>query len=132
MISATFDARWTDPFGKPAADPAAQAVEAAQAEVSAAAAAASAEPSSLGLVLGTVIIGPRHRVATINGEACHEGDTVEVTDKKDKAVTHHFKVVRIGRQQVELDLRGRSVVLELAPPKLAHGDEIERGKPKDR
>jgi hypothetical protein len=133
MISATFDQRWPDPFGKPTVDAAAEAVEAAQADATAAAVATAAtEPSSLGLVLGSVIIGPRYRVATINGEACHEGDIVELADKQDKSVTHQYKVVRISRQQVVLDFDGRSVMLELSPPKLAHGDEIERGKPRER
>lgn len=130
MASATFDPRWIDPFGKPPADTTAQEAEAAQAEATAAS--APAEPSTLGLVLGSIMIGPRHRVATINGETCREGDTVEVADKHDKGVKRHFKVAHIGRQEVELDIGGRSVVLELPAPKLAHGEGIEQGKPRDR
>jgi len=134
MTSASFDATWLDPFGKPPASAAPDAAAEAAAESEAAALAAAAppiEPSDLGIKLGSVLIGPRTRVATINGEACHEGDTVAVADKNDRAVTHHFRVVRIRRQSVELESGGRTVLVELVQPKLAHGDELERSKPKE-
>jgi hypothetical protein len=131
MISAAFDPSWTDPFGQPATTANENsATEAAETEAGAAATAA-AEPGSLGIVLGSVMIGPRTRVATINGEACHEGDTVTVADKQDKSKTYRFSVVRIHRQSVELDIGGRKFTLEQAQPKLAHGDEFERGKPRN-
>jgi len=131
MVSATFDVSWIDPFGKPAVvatqDPTS---EAAQTEAAASAAAAF-EPGTLGIVLGSVMIGPRSRVATINGEPCHEGDVVAVTDKQDKAVTNRFRVARIRRQGVDLEIGSRTFTLELKQPKLAPGDQIEHGKPRD-
>ena len=129
MVSATFDPSWTDPFGKPpvaATDP---ATDAAQAEA-AATAAAAAEAGNLRILLGSVMIGPKNRVATINGEACHEGDTIEVVDASDKAITYKLHVVRIYRQGVELAIGGRTITLELTQPRLAPGDDIEPGTPK--
>lgn len=131
MVSATFDSSWTDPFGKPAASASEDPADEAQAEA-ATAAAAAAQLGNLGITLGSVVIGPRNRVATINGEACHEGDTVEVKDRTDKSIVHRFRVLRIGRHSVDLQIGERTVTLELAQPKLAHGDEWEQGKPKER
>jgi hypothetical protein len=127
MISATFDPSWHDPFGKPMGaasgagnDPNS---EAAQAE-------SAVDAGNLGLVLGSVMIGPRSRVATINGEVCHEGDIVTVT-QKDKGTTHRLRVVKIRREGVTLEVGARVFTLELNQPRLAQGDEIERGKPKE-
>ena len=78
------------------------------------------------------MIGPKNRVANINGEACHEGDTVEVRDRVDKSIVHRFRVLRIGRQSVEVEVGERILTLELVQPKLAHGDDWEKGKPKER
>jgi hypothetical protein len=129
MVSATFDPSWHDPFGKPIAPAQDPIVEAAQAEA-ATAAAAMAEAKNLGIVLEGVIISLRSRVATINGEACHEGDVITVKDKQDKGTTYRFRVVRIRRQGVDLEVGGRTFTLELTQPKLGSGDEIERGKKK--
>ena len=132
MVTATFDPSWTDPFGEPAAAAAPQdsTAEGAESEVAAAVAAAS-EPATLGIALGSVMIGAHKRVATINGETCHEGETITVADRRDKSVTYRFRVVRIERQSVELDVGGRKLTLTLAQPKLANGDELEHGKPRD-
>jgi hypothetical protein len=132
MVSATFESGWVDPFGKPAAStmPEASVEDAKDDAATAAATIAAVEPSEIGIVLGGVMIGPRNRVATINGEACHEGDVIEVVDKTDKSVSRHFRVVKIGRQQVELEISGQILVLDLKPSKLSHGDEIERDRPK--
>jgi hypothetical protein len=68
-------------------------------------------------------------VATINGEACHEGDVLEITDKMDKSVSRRFRVVKIMREGVEVEIGGRTLMLDLKQSKLEHGDEIERGRP---
>src|SRR5262249_19251346 len=92
--------------------------------------AAATEPSVAGIVLGGVMIGPRNRVATINGEACHEGELLAIADKNDKAVIHRFRVVRIRKTEVVLEEGGKVVTVALTQTKLAHGDEIERRKAK--
>jgi hypothetical protein len=132
MVSAKFDAAWVDPFSRPAvAETSATAGGTPKDDAATAAAGiAGAEPSDIGIVLGGVMIGPRNRVATINGEACHEGDVIEVTDKMDKSISRRFRVVKITRQGVELEIGGRTLTLDLKQPKLAHGDDIERGRPK--
>jgi len=130
MLSAAFEAAWVDPFGKPVdAEPTEAVMEATKDDAAIAAATlAAVEPGEIGIVLGGVMVGPRSRVATINGEACHEGDEIEVADKADKSIRRQFRVVKIARQGVELEFNGRTLVLSLKQPKLAHGDEIERAK----
>jgi hypothetical protein len=130
MISAAFDVGWIDPFGAPTAGQSQQFAEALPPSGADDAASAEVDPSELGIVLGGVLIGPRSRVATINGEACHEGEVLAITDKYDKAVTHRVRVVRIRKSGVVLEVGGRTITVALAPTKLAHGDEIERRKPK--
>jgi hypothetical protein len=128
MVSAAFDPIWIEPFGKPTASAAAaeSVPESPMTEAAAVAAAVIAvDPSEIGIVLGGVMIGPRNRVATINGKACHEGDVIEVADKNDKSLSHEFRVVKIRRHGVELDFSGRMLTLELKRPTLSHGDEIE-------
>jgi len=127
MVSANFDVAWIEPFGKPAAAVQPETTVGATAEETEpiAVAAAPLDASELGLKLGGVLIGSRRRVATINGEPCHEGDVISVTTKKeDKEETIQLRVVRIRRQAVELDLAGRTLLLEMAAPKLQRGDEI--------
>jgi hypothetical protein len=135
MLSATFDATWVDPFGKPAAS----ATEAApmtetlsENSAATAAAAAAIDPQSLGITLGGVMVSPRGRLAMINGERCHEDELVLVSDKRDKTVTYEVRVLKIGRQSVQLEFEGRIFSLELSQPRLAPGDDFERGKPKER
>ena len=132
MVSATYDVAWIDPFGKPAGSDEPEQVAEAPTEDAAAIAKALAalEPKDLGIVLGGVVVGPRLRLATINGEVCHEGDVFSVPDKLNKSVSHDFRVVKIDRQGVQLESSGRIFTLELNQPKLGHGDEMEHGKPK--
>ncbi len=135
MVSATFDASWVDPFGKPAATAAeiGAAVETpAEDQATTAAAAAAIDPQSLGITLGGIMITSRGRFATINGETCREGETLAVGDKRDKTATYELRVLKIGRQSVQLDFGGRIFSLELTQPRLAHGDDFERAKPKER
>ena len=133
MLSATFDASWVDPFGKPAAT-AAEAEptrETSADDAAAAAAAAALDPKSLGIILGGIMITPRGHLATLNGEACREGETVSVTDNRDKTVKYELRVLKIARQSVQLEIGGRIFSLELSQPRLAPGDDFERGKPKE-
>ena len=133
MLSATFDASWVDPFGKPAASASEAAPEAeTPADDSSATAAAAIDPQSLGLILGGIMIGPRTKMATINGEICREGEIVSVPDKRDKTVTYELRILKVSRQSVELGFGNRIFSLELSQPRLAHGDDFERGKPKER
>ena len=134
MTSAAFDVAWIDPFAKQAG--AAETVTVAEASPekavasAAAAAAAALDPNNLGVVLNSVMIGRRSRVATINGDSYREGDLLSITDKHDKSVSYEFRVLRIGRSTVQLEGKGRTFELELAPPRLAEGDDIERKKRK--
>jgi hypothetical protein len=134
MVSAKFDADWIDPFGK-GTDKRDVVVEAppedpAIAAAAAAAAALAIEPKDLGIVLGGVLIGPRTRVATINGEACREGDKISIIPKGDPTSTIEFSVHRIMRQSVQLEMNGRIFTLELTPPKLGKGDQFKTAQTK--
>ena len=84
----------------------------------------------LGVSLGGIMIGPRGRFATINGDAYRQGDILLVADKQDKSTSYEFRVVKINRSSVQLERGGGVFTLELAPTKLAQGDDIERAKPK--
>jgi len=90
---------------------------------------AAAAPEKFSIVLGGVFVGSRSRVATINGEACHEGDLITVTGKEDKSLVQKVRVVQIRRQGVVVDVGGHLLTLELLASPLAHGDEIQRQKP---
>ena len=132
MASATYDVGWIDPFAKPATSGATLPAEAStegQAATAAAAAAAGTDPKSLGLVLGGIMIGPRGRVATINGDSHRTGDVITFSDKQNSSISHQFRVFRINRTSVQLERNGQVFTLEHTPPKLAHGDDLERTKP---
>ena len=107
MTSAAFDVAWIDPFAKPAGvfetNPATITSSESTAAAAAAAAAEALDLNSLGVALNSVMIGPRSRVATINGDSYREGDVFSITDKHDKSVTFQFRVARIGRSSVQLE-----------------------------
>jgi hypothetical protein len=134
MVSAKFDADWIDPFGKGGIDKREVVVEAPPEDPAIAAAATAAslaiEPKDLGIVLGGVMIGPRSRVATINGESCREGDKISITPKGDPTSSIEFRVHRITRQSVQLEINGRIFTLELTPPKLGSGDQFKTAQTK--
>jgi hypothetical protein len=104
-----------------------QAEEDPGAIAAAQAAAAVLDPKDLGIVFGGVMIGPRRRLATINGESYREGDVVSLGDKQDKTVSYQYRVFRIDRDSVQLESGGRIFRLELVQAKLAQGDELEHG-----
>src|SRR5262249_1977535 len=136
MLSATFDSSWVDPFGKPAAtaaeSEAARESSGGDRSSSEAIASATTDPQSLGLVLGGIMVSPHGRMAPINGDACRQGKTVVVTDGRYKNVTCEIRILKINRQSVQLDFGGRIFTLELAQPRLANGDDFERGHAKER
>ena len=135
MLSAAYDVSWIDPFGKPGnAAEAEPVVETPMEDPAAASAAAAAaiDPQSLGIVLGGVMVGPRSRLATINGETCREGEVISVADKRDKTVSYELRIVKVTRQSVQLEFGGKVFTLELSQPRMANGDDFERGKPKER
>lgn len=133
MFSAKFDSGWIDPFGKADTDKREAMVETPPDDSAVAAAAAAAQaidPKDLGIVLGAIMIGPRTRVATINGESCREGDIVTITAKGDATSTFEFRVHRIAKQSVQLEANGRIFALELTPPKLGNGDQFKTAQTK--
>ena len=134
MVSARFDADWIDPFGKGNTDKREDVVETPPEDPAIAAAAAAAalaiEPKDLGIVLGGIMIGPRTRVATINRESCREGDVISIIPKGDPTSSIQFRVHRIMRQSVQLEINGRIFTLELTPPKLGNGDQFRTAQTK--
>jgi hypothetical protein len=131
MSSAVFDPIWVDPFAKSAAAIALEqsAETGSEAAPASEGAATSISPDELSLVLGGVFLGPKNRVATINGEACREGDTITVPGKDDKSLSQKIRIVQIRRQSVMIEVGGKLLAIELTTPSLAHGDEIQRQKP---
>src|SRR5581483_4849855 len=129
-----FEPGWIDPFGQPAAKPSEiePRAETPTEDPSVAAAAPAVDPQSLGISLGGIMIGPRTKMAMINGETCREGEVISLTDKRDKALTFELKVLKIFRHSVQLEFGGKIFTLELSQPKFAHGDDFEPGKPKER
>ena len=78
------------------------------------------------------MLGSGKRLAIISGQICREGDHVSIIDKRDKTITYEFLVEKINRQSVQLEVSGRIFTLELSQPRLAHGDDLEHGKPQKR
>ena len=127
MLSAVFDPTWVDPFAKSAAMIALeQPADVPSDPVGPTSIPTAADPAELSLVLNGVFVGPKNRVATINGEAYREGDTLVVTGKDDKSIALKARVVQIRRQEVVVEVGGKRITLELSTPSLAQGDEIER------
>jgi hypothetical protein len=130
MTSAAFDPMWVDPFAKSAQEIVLeQPSEAGGSSAEQTAAMAPIAADALDLVLGGVFIGSKNRVATINGEAWHEGDMLVVTGREDKSITQKVRVLQIRRQGVTLEVAGGLVTLQLSTPSLAQGDEIQKKKP---
>jgi len=137
MVSASFDPTWIEPFGSSRTTPGNESAEdetsARTAEVSEAKAVsmlAALQPQDLGIVLGGTMIGPRGRLATINGEPCREGDVIAVGLKTDKSVVFDFQVLKITPQSVQVGNSGKVFTLQLATPKLGSGDEFPSVKTK--
>jgi hypothetical protein len=128
MLPATFDPSWVNPFGKSASEIARSVAAETPVDAPPAAVVAPAvDPKDLGIVLGGVMIGVRTRLATINGEACREGDVFSLKTN-DKTATVELRVLKINRHSVQLESGGRVFTLELVSPELAHGDEFQTAK----
>jgi hypothetical protein len=128
MTPAKFNPAWVDPFATATLiitqeQPADATVTSAEA-----ASASDISPDQFSIVLGGIFVGAKSRVVTINGEACHEGDAITVTGKDDKSLVQKLRIVQIRRQGVIVDIGSHLLTLELSPPSLAKGDEIQRQK----
>lgn len=123
---ATWDVAWIDPFAAPrpqptsapsAGDetpPASQPPETARRDVEKA------------LVLTSVLIGPRRRLATINGDTYAEGDAIVVAGPHSEGKIT-LRVARIFRDGVEVEDGQQCWRLKLSAPGLAQGDDFRRG-----
>ena len=140
MVTATFDPGWIDPFGY---SPTSKEVEITSTVEPADATQVSASdlaPADVGLVLTSVLISPRNRMATISGETYRVGDLVSAkgkvnSDDKGKNSTLEgieFRVVQIRPNSVELKRGDETFVLELLPalPGRAARIEATNRKPK--
>lgn len=130
MVSATFNPTWVDPFTKSAAMIALeQPVEAPSVSADPPLGGAGAESAALSLVLNGVFVGAKTRVATINGEAYREGESLTVSGKQETPSSLSVRVVQIHRQGVVLEAGGKLLRLDLSTPSLAQGDEIQKRRP---
>ena len=124
MTSASFEASWLDPFARsPAKD---EAPVESQPIAAVAPVVPEVKPSDAGLTLSSVMISPRRKTATINGEVYYEHGIVSASLKDDGTSGLAFRIVRISSKWVELEREGKFFLLELSRPALAQGDEIER------
>jgi hypothetical protein len=130
MTSALFDTAWRDPFrhqgnqltSEQALAAAAQGEKPIVPEV---------DPSSAGLTLTSVAVGPRRRSATIAGETYTEGETIKPVGADGQPVPSvEFRLVKVDYRGVELERSGRTYKLELQRARLAQGDEIT-SQPRD-
>jgi hypothetical protein len=85
------------------------------------------DPSAAGLVLTSVVIGPRRSTAMINGKSHREGETIETDLKTHGGQAIAFRLARIDRNGIELESGGQTWRVELPRAGLAQGDEIVRG-----
>lgn len=109
--AAVMDAHWVNPFGS-----------AAPIKVAAAALPPVVDETEVsiahaGLVLNSVIMGPRGRAAIINGESFHEQQEVPVDGKSGSRL--NFRLIHIRRNSVELERNGKVQTLSFAPPDLS-------------
>lgn len=122
---ATWEVDWIDPFAVPRMEQGAAASVEVDPEP---AAAAGSETAKLDVekmfVLTSVLISPRRRLATINGDTFAEGDTVVGGLDSGRA---KLRVARIFRDGVELEDGQRRWLLKLSAPSLAQGDAFSRG-----
>jgi hypothetical protein len=134
MQSADFEVAWVDPFGGPAPAPAEVeqvAQQSMEEPATVAAAVATIDPQNIGLTVGGIMLSSARRLAIVNGQICREGDLVSVIDKRDKTTTYEFRVQKIHKHSIQLEIAGQIFTLELSQPRLAHGDDFGRGRPKE-
>ena len=125
MVSAVRDPAWPDPFQGTAPPPPRIATSEQPTPTNPPPEVQNVTPVDLGLALTSVVISPRWRAATISGEVYLENEFIK-SPPDQPAGTMELKVTRITRDGVELESDGKTFVLRLERPKLAHGDEIIR------
>lgn len=82
-------------------------------------------PESLGLALSSTVIGPKRRVAVINGKSYTEGDTVTVTaDGKEV----RLRLMEVRPQQASVEYNATLLQLKIAAPKLSGRIELVENK----
>jgi len=91
-------ADWRDPFAVASAGAELAADEEAQLED------AEATPEALGVELSATLVGPRRRVALIDGKAYREGQTVRI-NQSDRPI--EFELVEVLRERIVLDRDGK-------------------------
>ena len=127
MVSAVRDPAWPDPFKGPAPPPPTLTTNEQPIPVNPTPEVQDIKPAELGLTLTSIVISPRRRAATISGEVYVENEVIK--SKPDQpAGDMELKVTKITRDGVELESDGKTFVLKLQRPTLAHGDEIIRGQ----
>ncbi len=76
------------------------------------------------LVLESVVIGPRKRVAIISGKIYREQGRLTLGDQEAGTTDRSFTLVRVERKSVTLQRDGKNYRLELAATKLAEAEQI--------
>jgi hypothetical protein len=130
MTSAALEANFVDPF-RAAQPPAHETVaahqpETAQPEPMPMPEHPAIDPATVGLTLASVVVGPRHSSAMINGRAYREGQTIRLSTGHSSGPTIEYKLVLIDRLGAELEGGGKTWRLSLPRAGLAQGDEITR------
>lgn len=119
--STAFSSTWLDPFR---ADPVPSTpVETEIKPEDSANQADGADPLA-DLVLESVVIGPRKRVAIISGKIYREQGHLTLGDQEAGAADRSFTLVRVERKSVTLQRDGKNYRLELAATKLAEAEQI--------
>lgn len=125
MVSAVRDPAWPDPFKGSAPPPPRLATNEQPQTANPPSVEQNFTPVDPGLTLTSVVISPRRRAATISGEVYLENEFIK-SPPDQPAGNMELKVTKITRDGVELESDGKTFVLKLQRPKLAHGDEITR------
>jgi len=97
-------ADWRDPFAVASAGAELALDEEVQRED------AEVTPETLGMKLSATLLGPRRRVALIDGKAYREGQTVRI-NQNDQPI--EFRLVEVLSQQIVLDRDGRRFGLRI-------------------
>jgi hypothetical protein len=77
-------------------------------------------PGSLGMVLSSTIIGPRRRVARINGKSYQQGETVKLAKDQQQI---EFTLAEVYPRRIVLKRQGEQFELRIPAP--AHSGRIE-------
>lgn len=119
--STTFSSAWLDPFR---ADPVASTPVETEVKPEESATQADGVDPLADLVLESVVIGPRKRVAIISGKIYREQGRLTLGDQEAGTTDRSFTLVRVERKSVTLQRDGKNYRLELAATKLAEAEQI--------